>query len=216
MFTTHTSDAARSACPGINALANHGLLPHSGRNIDLETLRRAFKAGFNIDNIDADPPAGLPRVADALFDMAITTNIDRNNTKTFDMDTVSRHDYPYGPIEFDGSLSRDDFYSGDQVHFNPEIFAETRDVIEKGLAHGQGTGHGTEIDIPLAAKARSVRIYNQSKRNPKFFFNGTNLSRSFGSSAFYISTLGDPINGVVKAEYMKIFFGMFSPFLVLA
>ena len=212
IFTTDNFRAARSACPGINALANHGILPRGGRNIDLETLRRAVTVGFNIDNIDADPPAGFPRFADAVFDIAITTNVDRNNTKTFDMDTVSRHDYPYGPIECDGSLSRDDFYSGNQVSFNPEIFAETRGVIVEGLANGEGTGNGTEIDLLLAAKARSVRMYDQSKRNQEYFFNGTNLSRTFGTSALYMSVLGDPINGTVNSEYMKILFGTFPRF----
>ena len=168
--------------------------------------------GFNIDNFDADPPAGFIRLADFFFAKAIQTNIDPNNTQTFDMNTVSRHDYPFGPIEFDGSISRDDFYFGDQVSFNPEIFAETRAVIEEGLLNGEGTGDGTEIDLTLAAKARSIRVYNQSKRNPQFFFNETVLNLSCGTNALYISVLGDPINGVVKSDYMKILFGTFSLF----
>ena len=161
-------------------------------------------------NIDSEPPEGFPLFADAVFDIAILTNVDPNNNETFDMDTVSRHDFPYGPIEADGSLSRDDFYSGDQTSFNPNIFAETKAVIDEGLAHGEGTGNGTEIDVPLAEKARAIRMYNQSKRNPDFYFDDVVLGRSLGTSALYLSALGDPVNGVAKAEWMKILFGTLS------
>ena len=203
LSTSHTSSAARSACPGINALANHGLLPRSGRGIDLPTLRRAVTTGFNIDS---DPTPNGMLLADAFFNLAVTTNVDPSNNKTFDLDLVSKHNCPVGPIEFDGSLSRDDFFSGDQTSFNQGIFAETKGIIEEGLVRGEGV-NGTVIDLALAAKARTIRVYNQSKRNPDFFVNDTVVTLSCGTTALYLSVLGDPVEGSARFDWMKILFG---------
>ncbi|KAH8659817.1 Peroxidase, family 2-domain-containing protein [Xylariales sp. PMI_506] len=40
---------SRSPCPGLNALANHGYLPHDGRNITGQMMIDAFSAAMNFD-----------------------------------------------------------------------------------------------------------------------------------------------------------------------
>ena len=42
---THT---ARSSCPGLNSLANHGFLPHDGRGINAVNLVTACYLGFGV------------------------------------------------------------------------------------------------------------------------------------------------------------------------
>lgn len=39
----------RAPCPGLNTLANHGFIPHDGRNITSEIVQKGFKDAMNID-----------------------------------------------------------------------------------------------------------------------------------------------------------------------
>jgi hypothetical protein len=73
----------------LNTLANHGYLPHDGKNITVNDTIDALGAALNID-------AGL---SEFLFNFATTTNPIANST-TFSLDDLDRHDI----LEHDGSL----------------------------------------------------------------------------------------------------------------
>ena len=45
-MSKHIGDS-RSACPMLNALANHGILPHDGRNITFKELNVKVRQSFN-------------------------------------------------------------------------------------------------------------------------------------------------------------------------
>ncbi len=63
----------RSPCPGLNALANHGFLPRSGKSIDLPTLRSAVAAAYHYE----------PTAFDTAFNDAIALNSTSNPTSLF-------------------------------------------------------------------------------------------------------------------------------------
>ena len=63
----------RSPCPGLNALANHGYLPRSGKSIDLPTLRSAVAAAYNYE----------PTAFDMPFNQAIALNSTSNMSGLF-------------------------------------------------------------------------------------------------------------------------------------
>ncbi|KAJ7265320.1 Cloroperoxidase [Mycena rebaudengoi] len=44
---------SRSPCPGLNTLANHGYLPHNGRNITIPMIMDAVLEAFNAMRLDA-------------------------------------------------------------------------------------------------------------------------------------------------------------------
>jgi hypothetical protein len=48
-----TSTSARSPCPALNTLANHGYLPHDGMNISRKTMIRALQQGYHLSYICA-------------------------------------------------------------------------------------------------------------------------------------------------------------------
>lgn len=73
----------------LNALANHGYLPRSGKNISEESTVHAL---VSILNIQSD-------VAEGLFKNALTTVPDEKAT-TFSLTDLSRHNI----IEHDASL----------------------------------------------------------------------------------------------------------------
>ena len=101
----------RSPCPGLNALANHGILPHNGKGMTLPILIKGLKDGMNVgaDFATAIGAAGILSVPANLLAMS------------FDLNDLDEHNFP---IEHDASLSRADYNinHGDNYSFNQTIF----------------------------------------------------------------------------------------------
>ncbi|KAF6793050.1 chloroperoxidase-like protein [Colletotrichum sojae] len=141
-------DDMRSPCPGINALANHGLLPRDGRSIDLDTLSTAVQLGYNMDH-ETMLLVGIP---------ALRTST-TGNASTFHLSDTDQH-IPQ-TIEHDGSLTRDDAYFGDSLHFSPAAWGRAL----------SGWGDVDIIDFNAAAREIKTRFEWGQKFNPEF--NGT-------------------------------------------
>src|SRR4051794_20570082 len=106
----------RSPCPGLNTMANHGWLPRSGKNIDIDAIRSAVSGAYNY----------APTTFDGAFEQAAAFNLTTTgNSSTFHLADLAKHD----AVEFDGSLSRNDFYFGDDLHFAPAIWATTAERL---------------------------------------------------------------------------------------
>lgn len=73
----------------LNTLANHGYLPHSGKNISENDTIQALGSALNIDK----------DLAQFLFQEALTTSPISNST-TFSLNDLSRHNI----LEHDASL----------------------------------------------------------------------------------------------------------------
>jgi len=123
----------RSPCPGLNSLANHGILPHSGKGMTIPILIKGLKEGMNVgvDFATVIGGAGILSVPNSPL------------ATSFDLDDLDRHNFP---IEHDASLSRADFYlnNGDDYSFNQTIF----DTV---LKYYEGM---TETSIPVASAAK--------------------------------------------------------------
>jgi hypothetical protein len=112
-----------------NALANHDILPHDGKNYTTDLVIKQLNEALNLDTaiattlafawlkLSSDPASGTFSLADLL----------RHNA-----------------IEHDGSMSRLDVGLGGKGEFHPETFAE----------FVSGFGDATDITIPMAAKGR--------------------------------------------------------------
>jgi hypothetical protein len=73
----------------LNTLANHGFLPHEGRDFTLPVVRHALRTGINVSD----------DISDMLFNFALTTNLAPNAT-TWGLDTLGNHNI----LEHDASL----------------------------------------------------------------------------------------------------------------
>lgn len=111
-YQAPTSTDSRSPCPGLNALANHGLLPRDGKNIDLATLIVGAYKGFSLAE-------GATTLVGGVGLKASTTG----NSSTFNLADLDVHDPQI--IEHDGSMSRNDSYFGDAHTFNDQAWART-------------------------------------------------------------------------------------------
>lgn len=179
----------RSPCPGLNSLANHGILPRDGKNITIPILIQALNDGFNTgaDFATVIGGAGLLSVPDN----PLATSFDLNN--------LDEHNFP---IEHDASLSRADYYlnNGDNYDFNQTIF----DTV---ISYYDGMDN---TSIPVAAKAKINRVNTEEARDSHFTYTPQQFILSYGETALYLSVMGDPITGVAPVEYVRIFFGMYT------
>lgn len=102
----------RSPCPGLNAIANHGIIPRDGKNIDLETLANGLYIGYHLDNAASNYVGSIG--------IKTTTT---GNASTFNLNDLAQHSPQV--LEHDGSMSRNDSYWGDDLTFNDQAWART-------------------------------------------------------------------------------------------
>ncbi|OBZ76314.1 putative sterigmatocystin biosynthesis peroxidase stcC [Grifola frondosa] len=110
---------SRCACPMLNALANHGILPHSGRGITFRELGTAIRATYNVS-----PVFGF-------FGPAQAANFLNRSywTDTLDLSDLDVHNC----IEHDASFTRDDQHvAGDQdkpLSFALKLFGSSNSAL---------------------------------------------------------------------------------------
>lgn len=176
----------------MNALANHGWLPRSGKNITLPDIQAAVADGYNFER------HALDTVFKSVQDFKLTTSGDIDS---FNLEDLKKHD----AIEFDGSLSRNDFYFGDDLHFSPHIWSTTAKTMK---LHEMGwTPKSRLVTVELAAKARAARVAEAMQRNPQFNSSIAQQEGTFGTSALYLLTLWDDKINATHKLWVRSFFG---------
>lgn len=169
----------RSPCPAMNALANHNVLPHSGRNITIEMVVQACAA----INVGAD---FCSSVGD--YVLADSPNPSR---LYLDLDDLDRH----GVIEHDFSLSRVDAYFGN-------VARPDAGLINQLLSFAP-------VDtwtLEAIGKARYARVIDSISNDPNVTYTNKEMILSYGEAALLLSILSDPINGPAPASFVSIFF----------
>lgn len=124
-------------------------------NISLETLQWAALNGYNYTN-DTYP---------VFFDLATQMfNISSTETpsKTFNLHDLARH----LTIEQDGSLSRNDLFLGDDLHFDPTVWAP----VAKNLDLYQKESNDPYVTVDLAAKVYIARQEEARRVNLNFTY----------------------------------------------
>lgn len=110
-----------------------------------------------------------------------------------DLDRLREHNYL---LEHDASLSRQDYFLGDDLHFNQATF----DTV---LSHFTGP----VTTIQEASDARYARVKDSLARNPKVVYGARQLVLSYGETALYMSIMGDPVTGKAPISFVKELFG---------
>ncbi|KAF4636354.1 heme-thiolate peroxidase [Cudoniella acicularis] len=175
----------RSPCPMINALANHHILPHSGKGISKSMAVTALTSTINLDST----------IANVFASVALTTNPD-HSAHTFDLDHVSTH----GIIEHDVSLSRNDIAFGDNHTFNSEIWGKVIDSY----------GLEKETSFESASRVRYERVRAckaaHEAAGKEFGYGVKEFVLSYGESALFLGLLGSPEEGKIPLKYLRVLF----------
>ncbi|KAI0138289.1 Chloroperoxidase [Pestalotiopsis sp. NC0098] len=173
-------DDVRAPCPMLNSLANHGFLPHDGKDITLDITTAALGDALNVDK----------SLSQFLHDKAVSTNPTPGAT-TFSLDDLSNHNI----LEHDASLSRADFYWGDDHTFNETVFNETRSYWTNET-----------VTVEMAAAARLARVDTSMATNPTYSMSDLGNEFSLGETAAYIIALGDRDDATVPKSFVEYLF----------
>jgi hypothetical protein len=125
------------------------------------------------------------------------------NFSTINLNDLKKHD----AIEIDGSLSRNDFYFGDDLHFDPKIWhtvAKDLDLYNIPLF-----GKGKYVTIETAAKASLNRMREAKRVNPNFNASALEKAGVAGTAALYTTILWDYEADAAPKSWIRSFFGRF-------
>ncbi|PHH92436.1 hypothetical protein CDD83_7392 [Cordyceps sp. RAO-2017] len=141
----------RSACPGLNSLANHGFLPRNGQNVTGEAIVRACFEGFGMS---PEIPAII--VLKGLTDAKLPLD------DVFDLHAADRRSWA---IEHSRSLSRDDLSpeTPDLPPVETSRFQERPWTIALDAMEKCGGG---KVDAACFGKARAAMVRDGNARNP--------------------------------------------------
>ncbi|KAG8944784.1 hypothetical protein FRC04_001522 [Tulasnella sp. 424] len=90
-FSPPTQDDSRSPCPGLNALANHGILPRDGKRVGYKQMSEAIQKAYNI----------CPSLGDQLTASAFLIDQGRGYIDLSDLNAL-------GIVQHDASFTRHD------------------------------------------------------------------------------------------------------------
>lgn len=163
-YVAPTEGDSRSACPMLNALANHGILPHDGKNISFKDLNIKVRQTFNF------APSFcffVPKFAADFLNKSYWKD-------SFDLAELSLH--APNAIEHDGSLTRHD------AALVPDQGKPDLQLVNELLNEATGTTEDGSrlLTVPDLSRALSKRRYYARKTNPAYtesFFHNT-----FGSA----------------------------------
>ncbi|KAH8595309.1 Chloroperoxidase [Bisporella sp. PMI_857] len=165
----------------MNTLANHGFLPHDGRNITYDILAKALKDGMNIG----------AEVALEGFTRGLPSNPTPNAT-WLNLDMLNKHNV----IEHDGSLSRRD-----------SVFDPTN-RFDKGTFNSflKYFGNAKNMTIASTANARARHALDMSLVNPTFSITTEQVPVICGENAMMLAVWGHPELPIANREYYEYFF----------
>jgi len=158
---------SRSACPMLNAMANHGILPHDGKNIAFPELNEKVRATFNF------APSFcffVPNFAARFLNKSYFKD-------RFDLAELSLH--ADNAIEHDASLTRED------AALQPDQGKPDLNLVHQLLQEATGkTPDGkallTKADLSRALSRRRVEARKSNKDYSESFFH--NMFGSANSS----------------------------------
>ncbi|KAL4757283.1 peroxidase family protein [Aspergillus foveolatus] len=169
---------ARSPCPMLNTLANHGYIHRDGRNITREGLANGL-----IDSINFSQ-----ELAESMFDNVLAMDPTATN---FDLDSLNAHNVG----EHDASLSRADAYFGNNHVFNPNVFAQTRAYWT----------HPT-VTAAMLANSKIARQLHSKTFNPTYTYTEKTEQTSYTETGFPILAFGNIEAGTVNRDFVKYWF----------
>ncbi|KAJ7575558.1 Cloroperoxidase [Mycena floridula] len=169
----------RSPCPGLNTLANHGILPRSGKGLTVKNVVDASIIGYNVQ-VDV---IGLPAKVGFL------TSPD---DESFTLADIRLHNN----IEHDASVSRADFFTGNNWSFNETMYSAMVNV-NPGLDH---------YDPTSAGLVQKQRLTESQATNPDLINTAKEFAIRTRESSLYLSVMGNATTGVAPKKFVNIFF----------
>ncbi|KJA13294.1 hypothetical protein HYPSUDRAFT_151752 [Hypholoma sublateritium FD-334 SS-4] len=191
----------RGVCPGLNTLASHGYLPRNGI-VTPNQIIEAAQDGFNMDNT-------LARFL-AYGTFLVDGNVVTNEMSIGSKSAATGPDPPapaivggldtHAVFEGDASMTRQDFFFGNNHDFNETLFDQ---FVEFSNRFGAG-----KYNLTVAGELRHQRIQQSIATNPNFTFVAPRYFTAFAESAFPVDFFidGRDSNGQLEMDVARSFF----------
>ncbi|KAH6652742.1 Chloroperoxidase [Truncatella angustata] len=173
-------DDFRGPCPMMNTLANHGFLPHDGKNLTSDAVVQGLQNGLGFD----------PSLGAIMFSQALVANPEPNATY-FTLDHLNVHNV----LEHDASLSRSDAYFGNNHVFNQSVFDTTKAYWTSET-----------VTPTMLANGKLFRQIESRSSNPNYTFTTRTEAFSLGEVSAPIVAFGDLDMGTVNRTLVEYFF----------
>ncbi|PTB38664.1 hypothetical protein M441DRAFT_49053 [Trichoderma asperellum CBS 433.97] len=179
---------SRGPCPALNSLANHGFLPHSGKNITaIDIVRGTFE--------------GLCLSPEFSVAVGVAELLKSYTLASFDLHELSN----YGFIDHDCSLSRANIGDGDNNDFNETIWSVPLQVLKNYSA----------ITPQAIGGARTARDLFDIAHNPNQECGARSIAFGALDNGLLIASLGgspklDWVRSVIEHERLPTNLG-FTP-----
>lgn len=185
----------RSPCPAINALANHGVIPRDGINVDTELLAKTLEAAFGVSRdfvarvIEQSKKMGVPTTT--LINENVTTwtgsGVDISTSyEIFNLTDL----YAHNVVEHDASLVRYDHFFEPFAQFSQELFDEM-------------VGDSDIVTREMVLEHRLRRIRNSLEFNPEATFTvevdeGDPTTLVMAGESFFLLLLGTTDSNITE------------------
>ncbi|PPQ76437.1 hypothetical protein CVT24_013315 [Panaeolus cyanescens] len=191
----------RGPCPGLNTLASHGWLPRNGIATPQQIVL-AVQEGFNMQF----QTALLVTYAAFIVDGNVITNLLSIGGKS----PKTGEDPPHPALvaglnthavfEGDASMTRNDFFFGNNHDFNETLF---QDFID--LSNDFGAG---KYNLTVAGELRHKRIQDSIANNPNFTFVSPRYVTAFAETTIPVNFFidGRRENGQLDLDVARGFF----------
>jgi len=168
---------SRCSCPAINALANHGIIAHDGRNIKFTELTNQLRNTYNVS----------PTFSRFIPNFAAEFMHKSYGKGTFDLEELDLHNEG---IEHDGSLCRDDAY-----HVKDQSIIAVP-VIEDCLGRASGKdANGDPLLLPADLSAALSQRYADCKAtNPEYKLDFGHKVFACGNATTMLAVFGGRVN----------------------
>ncbi|KAL3481003.1 hypothetical protein BJX99DRAFT_253985 [Aspergillus californicus] len=123
---------------------------------------------------------------------------------------AQQHSMMHDVVEYDGSLSRNDFYFGDNLRFYPEIWATVVDGL--GLYSIGEDKEDRYVTVEVAAKARPNRVAEAMRVDPEFDVSANTFSGRPSTMALWLNTMCHYQVGAAPKAWVRSFFNGLSSF----
>ncbi|PPR06380.1 hypothetical protein CVT26_004641 [Gymnopilus dilepis] len=191
----------RGPCPGLNTLASHGWLPRNGIATP-DQIITAVQEGFNMDN----SLARFVTYAAFLVDGNVVTNLLSIGQKTAETGPAPPAPAIVGGLnthavfEGDSSMTRADFFFGDNHDFNETLFDQFVDFSNR---FGGGF-----YNLTVAGELRFQRVMQSIATNPTFSFVAPRYFTAYAESVFPLNFFidGRKDDGQLDMETARGFF----------
>ena len=151
-YVPPTEGDSRSACPMLNAMANHGILPHNGKNISFTEMNTKIRQTFNF------------AASFCFFVPNFSARFLNKNYSSDRFDLADLNLHADNAIEHDASLTRQD------VALVPDQGKPDLELVRALLseATGKRPDGSQELTIPDLSRALSKRRAEAKKTNKEY------------------------------------------------